>query len=134
MKKIKFYLVFICLFLGVGLSAQGIYFVTDSTDTGSGRTLRNALATNADTIVIDVKGTLELDTPLVLNRDVVILGPSAKHFTINPWQITDNDGLFKFNGHKLTLSGVRISGGGYNSSVPIFHIHKTQIMLVLFVL
>ncbi len=126
MKKIKFYLVFICLFLGVGLSAQGIYFVTDSTDTGSGRTLRNALATNADTIVIDVKGTLELDTPLVLNRDVVILGPSAKHFTINPWQITDNDGLFKFNGHKLTLSGVRISGGGYNSSVPIFHIHNAN--------
>ncbi len=126
MKKINFYLLLTTLFLGVGVNAQGIYFVTDSTDSGSGKTLRNALASNADTIVIDVKGTLELTSSLVLTKDVVILGPSAKHFTINPWQITDVDGLFKFNGHKLTLSGVRISGGGYNSSVPILHIHNAN--------
>ncbi|MCT4581409.1 MAG: gliding motility-associated C-terminal domain-containing protein [Flavobacteriales bacterium] len=94
----------------LSLGQVTVEYVTNADDIGPG-SLREAIASGNDTIVIDVKGVLELESSIPLNHSVVILGPSPKHFSIEMSNLFDAEGLFTFNGFDVELSGVGLKDG-----------------------
>lgn len=87
-----------------------VEYVTSINDAGAG-SLRAALATGNDTVVIDVKGTVDVESSIPLSSNVVILGPSPKHFSIEMSNLLDANGLFTFNGFEVELNGVELKSG-----------------------
>jgi len=72
-------------------------------------------ASSGDTIVIDVEGVLNLTSSINVNADIVIIGPSAKHFSINGSGLGSGQ-VFQTSANKFTLIGIKIE----NFSVPVF--------------
>lgn len=92
MRKILFLLL---IFITASANAKLIK-VTSTADTGPG-TLRDAVdvqLTNGDSILIDVKGEIELQSRIIINgfSNITLLGPSPKHSTIVPFDAGYPDG------------------------------------------
>lgn len=118
MKKTHLTIAFIISLFTTNIFAQ-IKYVTNATDIGQG-SLRQVLgdATNNDTIIIDVKDTLKLGSALEITKNVTIIGPSPKHFTITTVSSNNFDdngnGVIKFSDD---LDSVKIVGIGFENAV-----------------
>lgn len=94
-----------------------VHFVKNvGNGTGAGE-LRGEIQTAAagDTIIIDAAGVLNLTASINVNQDVVIIGPSAKHFVINAAALGSGT-VFNNSEVKFKLIGIKIE----NAVVPIF--------------
>lgn len=84
----KFYLRYILglfiLFLISTHSHANVLFVTNTNDVGAG-SLRNQVlaANNGDSIVFAVSGQVNILSPLIFNKTLIIIGATAKHNTIH---------------------------------------------------
>lgn len=81
MRTLLFSLSFLLLSSVVG---QDVYLVTNLADSGPG-SLRNAInsALDGDAVIIGVAGTLNLSSPISINKNIVIQGPMPNHFKID---------------------------------------------------
>lgn len=114
------YLLLVILLLIPFFGVSNIIIVNKSTDGNSPGYLRYAIKTEAvdlDTILIDVKGDLELDSTITFPalNNLVIIGPYPKHFLIQPAAGFIGSSLFKIqNTQNLIIGkiGFRAPGGG----------------------
>lgn len=100
--------------------SAGQFTVTSLNNTGVG-SLRQGLvsATSGDTIVFDaaLSGTIELDSALIINKDIVIWGPGADVITISGKGASRC--LFYSDilalGHNVSISGLKFYDGYSNT-------------------
>ncbi len=76
-------LLFCLIFIPFAFNATR-HYVKNTNDSGTG-SLRDQIAASntGDTVFIDVAGILTLQTGIVLNKNLVIIGPGPIHFNID---------------------------------------------------
>ena len=114
------------LFAALSISTASAATVTSTADSGAG-SLRQAIldASPGETITFAVTGVVQLTTgELIVNKDLVILGPGATNLTIQrsaavgtPDFRIFNIGSFRVSIASLTIRNGRApSGGGLNNN------------------
>lgn len=94
---------------------SNIVLVKSIGNMGAG-TLREAVnnAANGDTIFIDVKGIIELQSPIIIDgfSEITIFGPSPKHNSIEPGSTFSGASLFEIS----NCTNVELKGLGFRNS------------------
>ncbi len=120
-KKLNFFTLLITATLVVtSSSALAVkHYVTNTSDSSPG-SLRD-LITNSnagDTIVIDVSGTLVLQSGITMSNSVVIIGPAPIHFKIDASLI---NGAFESSFNFSGSANYEFSGVGFENSTNATH-------------
>jgi hypothetical protein len=116
MKKTRFIRLFCTGIIGLLLSVSSqatTLTVTSTADDGLGGTLRKVLddaAASGDVIVFNFStpATINLTSPLTLNKSLIILGPGTPFLSISG---QDNVRVFIVNGGTSVISGLTITNG-----------------------
>lgn len=127
LKKQSFFSIFVTLVMilvaNAGFATKE--YVTNTNDSGTG-SLRDLIQNSGsgDTLIIDITGTLSLQSQITIPHELTIIGPGPVHFTIDGTNVTAplEVGLALMSGsHAVHIEGVRFANFtkhciGFNSA------------------
>ncbi|UKN02367.1 gliding motility-associated C-terminal domain-containing protein [Paracrocinitomix mangrovi] len=123
--------IFLLAFLGLASSTfAGIIPVKTLADSGTG-SLRDGInnAVPGDTVVIDVKGTIELNTPIVISNtnNITIIGPYPAHNTITHSNAFGGTALIELDGAtSISIENLGFLNVNGNTSARAINILNTS--------
>jgi hypothetical protein len=110
----KKHLLFFAFLFTTQLCTSSVIYVSNLFDSGAG-SLRNSIniASAGDTIDFSVQGTIQIDSPLVINRNLYILSPSDDSIEISA---SGHCRILEITGGKVFIFGIFFIGG-YSDSI-----------------